>query len=131
MVNTKTIKNCQWKFIIKGSVADTRKRGHPLNSSDQVVVQVAQEMLTHSLKKLIPQAARESQFSFHCLWTVFKKELKWYACKPHYRQALSTEDCDIHVQFGEMMMAWYEGWSDLKKYPLEWWSNALNKWLCE
>ena len=98
-----------------GSVTDTRRSDRPSNSSDPKVVQVVQEMFTHSPKKSIRQAARESRLSFHCVRTVLKKELKWYAWKPYYCQTLSAEDCDNHMKFGEVMLAWYEDWSDLFK----------------
>ena len=30
-------------------------------------------------------------------------------------QTLSTEDCDIRMEFGEMMLAWFKDWPDLLK----------------
>ena len=50
-----------------------------------------------------------------------KDELKWHAWKPHYRQALYAEDCYNRVEFGEVMLAWYEEWFGLSKSIL--WSN--------
>ncbi len=120
-VDAKTIKNCYAKLMATGSVTDTQRSGHPSNSSDPEVVQVVQEMFTHSPKKSVRQAARESGLSFHCVRTVLKKELKWHAWKLHYCQALSTEDCDIRMAFGEVILAWYEDWSDLFKNIL--WSD--------
>ena len=37
------------------------------------------------------------------------------AWKPHYCQALSVEDCDIRMEFGEMVLAWFRDWPDLLK----------------
>ena len=107
-VDAKTIKNCHAKFMATGSVTDTRRSGRPPNSSDPEIVQVVQEMFTHSSKKSIRQAAREIRLSFHCVRTVLKKELKWYAWKPHHCQALSAEDCEIRMEFGEVMLPWFE-----------------------
>ncbi|XP_076028935.1 uncharacterized protein LOC143017855 [Oratosquilla oratoria] len=120
-VDAKTIKNCHAKLIATGSVADTRRRGRPSISRDPEVVQAVQEMFTRSPKKSLRQVARESGLSFHYVRNVLKNELKWRAWKPHYCQTLSAEDCDIRVEFGEMMLAWYEDWSDLFKNIL--WSD--------
>jgi len=84
-------------------------------------MQVVQEMFSHSPQKSIRQAARESGLSFPCVCNVLKNELKWRAWKPHYCQALSSEDDDIHMEFGEMMLAWFRDWSDLLKNIL--WSD--------
>lgn len=39
-------------------------------------------------------------------------------------QTLSTEDCDIRIEFVEVMLAWYEDWSDLFKNIL-WSAEAV------
>ena len=41
------------------------------------------------------------------------------AWKPRYCQALSAEDCDIRMEFGEMMLAWFKDWLDLLKNILK------------
>ena len=46
---------------------------------------------------------------------MLKNELKCHAWKHHYYQALSAEDCDIRMEFGEMMLAWFKNWPDLLK----------------
>ena len=107
------MKNCHAKLIATGSVADTQGRGHRSNSRGLEVVQVVQEMFTHSPKESICQTRRESWLSCHCVQYVLKNEPKWRAWKPHYCQALSAEDCYIHVEFWEVMSAWYRHWSDL------------------
>ena len=78
-VDAKTIKNCHAKLMTIGAITDTRRSGRPSSSSGPELVQVVQEMFTHSPKKSIQQAARESRLSFHCVRTVLKKELKWHA----------------------------------------------------
>ena len=42
------------------------------------------------------------------LRNVLKNKLKWRAWKLRYRQALSAEDCDIRIEFGEMMLDWFK-----------------------
>ena len=96
-------------------MADTQRSGRPFKSTDPELVQVVQEMFTCSPKKSIRPAARESGLSFHCLKNVLKNELKWRAWKLHYCQAPSAKDCDICIEFGEMILTWYEDWSDLFK----------------
>ena len=52
-------------------------------------------------------------FSFHCVQTVFRKQLKLCAWKSHC-QALSGKDCDICMQIAERIFwAWYEDSPDL------------------
>ena len=87
--------------------------GRPSKASDQEVKRRVQEMFTQSPKKSIRQAARESGLSYHCVRTVLKKHLKWRAWKPHYCQVLSAEDCNIRMEFSEIMLAWYEDWPGL------------------
>ena len=120
-VDPKTIKNCHEKLITTWSVADTRRGGRPSKSRDPGVVQVVQEMFTCSQEKSTRQAAKESEFSFHWVQNVFKNELKGCAWKPHYCQALTAEDCDNRMEFGEVMLAWYEDCSNLFKNIL--WSD--------
>ena len=51
---------------------------------------------------------------------MLKNELKCRAWKTHYCQALFAEDCDIRMEFGEMMLAWSKDGPDfLKRYFLE------------
>ena len=106
------------KLMTTGSVSDTQRSGRPSKFKKPEVVQFVQEMFSRSPKKSIRQAARESGLSFHC---VLKNELKWRAWKPHCCQALSAEDCDIRMEFGEMMLAWFRDWPDLLKNIL--WSD--------
>lgn len=34
-------------------------------------------------------------------------------CLEPARQSVAAEDCDIHMEFGEIMLPWYEDWSYL------------------
>ena len=55
---------------------------------------------------------------------MLKNELKCHAWKPHYYHALSAEDCDIRMEFGEMMLALFKNWPDLLKNIL-WSAEAV------
>ena len=116
-INPRTIKNCHAKLMTTGSVSDTQRSGRPSKFKDPEVVQVVQEMFSGSPQKSIRKAARESGLSFRCVCNVLKRR----AWKPHYCQALSAEDCDIRMEFGEMMLAWLRDWPDLLKNIL--WSD--------
>ena len=95
-------------------------------------MRTVQEMFTQSPNKSIRQAARESGLSFHCVRTALNKELKWRAWKPHYCQALCAEDCDIRMEFAEMMLAWYEDWPALFKNILSSDEAGIShRWICE
>ena len=120
-INPRTIKNCHAKLMTTGSVSDTQRSGRPSKFKDPEVVQVVQEMFSGRPQKSIRQAARESGLSFRCVRNVLKNELKWRTWKPHYCQALSAEDCDIRMEFGEMMLAGLRDWPDLLKNIL--WSD--------
>ena len=55
---------------------------------------------------------------------MLKNELKCHAWKPHFYQALSAKDCDIRMEFGEMMLAWFKNWPHLLKNIL-WSAEAV------
>ena len=59
-IDPKTIKNCHAKLMTTGSVSDIQRSGRPSKFRDSEVVQVVQEILSHSPQKSIRQAARES-----------------------------------------------------------------------
>ena len=94
-------------------------------------MQVVQEMFTRSPQKSIPQAARDSGLSFRCVRNVLENEFKWRTWKLHCCKALSSEDCDIRMEFGEMMMAWFRDWPNLLKTIL--WSDeaVFHRWVCK
>ena len=106
-IDLKTIKNCHEKLTTTGFVTEAQRSGRPSKFRDPEVLQVVQEMFTRSPQKSIRQAARESGSSFRCVHNVLKNEFKWRAWKPHYCQALFDEDCNIRMEFGEMMLAWF------------------------
>ena len=106
-IDPTTTKNSHVKLMTTGSLTDTQRSGRPSKFRDPEVVQVVQKMFTRSPQKLIRQAARESGLSFCCVRNALNNELKRRAGKPHYCQALSAKDCDIRMEFGEMMLAWF------------------------
>jgi hypothetical protein len=112
-VSPKPFKNCHSKLMTTGSVADARRCGRPSTIKAPETVQAVQEIFTLSPRKSTRQAARESQLTRYTVRTVLKKELRWRAWMPHYCQSLSDEDCDIRMEFGEIMLAWHEEWPHL------------------
>ena len=97
-------KNCHAKLMTTGSVSDTQRSDCPFKFRDPEVVQVVQKMFSRSQQKSIRQAARKNELYFCCVRNVLKNELKWHIWKPHYCQALSAEDCNIRMEFGEMVL---------------------------
>lgn len=120
-VDPKTIKNCHAKLMTTGSVVDVRRSGRPSTSTTQETVHAVQAMFQRSPGKSTRQAARESGLTRYTVRTVLKKVLKWRAWKPHYCQSLSDEDCDMRMEFGEIMLAWHEEWPHLFRNIL--WSD--------
>lgn len=62
---------------------------------------------------------------------MLKEYLKWRAWKPHYCQALSAEDCNIHLEILEIMLAWYEDWPGLFQNILSSDEFFSYWWICE
>ncbi|CAG0899630.1 unnamed protein product [Darwinula stevensoni] len=90
----------------------SQKVNTPGRSSEENV-QVVQDMFIRSPKKSTRQAARESGLTRHTIQTVLEKELNFRPWKPHSCQALSAEDCDRRMEYGEIMLAWYADWPQL------------------
>lgn len=120
-VDPKTIKNRHTKPTTTGSVADARRSGRPSTSTTKETAHAVQAMPQRSPGKSTRQAAQESGLTRYTVRTVLKKELNWRAWKPHYCQSLSDEDCDIRMEFGEIMLAWHEEWPNLFRNIL--WSD--------
>lgn len=83
-----------------------------MQRQSRIVMQYSKKQLSFQVQRP-GDSASSSRKSFHTIRTVLKKELKWHAWKPHYCQSLSAEDCNIHMEFGEIMLARYEDWPDL------------------
>ena len=108
-----TIRNCHAKLMTTGSVNDKRRSGRPSTSRSPAKVAKVQEMFDQSPQKSTRQAARESGLSRHSILRVLHKELNYRPWKPHYVQELMPEDCDRRMEYGELMLGWYEDWPEL------------------
>jgi len=103
-IRQETIKNCHSKFLTTGSVTNARRSGRPSISRAEENVVLVRVMFTRSPRKSTRQAARESGLSRHTVRTVLKKDLNFHPRKPHYMQELTTEDCDLRMEYGELML---------------------------
>lgn len=111
------------RLMETGSVCDApRQRMKPSRSEDNI--SVVKEMFVRSPGKSIRQAVRESGLTYHSVRTILTAELDFRPWKPHYCQALSAEDCDRRLEYGEMMIEWQIRWPEL--YHNIVWSDEAN-----
>ena len=95
-----------------GSVCDARRqRVSPSRSEDNIAV--VSDLFTRSPDKSIRQGAQESGLTYYAVQSILKEELDFRPWKPHYVQALSDEDCDRRLEYGEMMIEWKIRWPQL------------------
>ena len=100
-----TIYKWHSRLITTGSVCDApRRRVSPSRSEENICV--VKDMFAKSPDKSIRQAVRESGLTYHSVQSILKIELDFRPWKPHYCQALSDEDCDRRLEYGEMMTEW-------------------------
>ena len=115
-----TIIKWHTRLIETGSVCDAPRRGvSPARSLENLAV--VNKMFLRSPEKSIRQAVRESGLTYHSVQTILTNELNFRPWKPHYCQALSDEDCDRRLEYGEMMEEWQIRWPDLHRHIL--WSD--------
>ncbi|KAJ4430759.1 hypothetical protein ANN_19350 [Periplaneta americana] len=105
ILNPKIIQNCHYKLMNTGSVVDTRRRARP---STEATLQMVRDMFTRSPQKSTRQAALESGLTHYTIRNFLKNELNFRPWKPHYCQGFSTEDCYHRMEYGEIMLGWYE-----------------------
>ena len=73
------------------------------------------EMFARSHGKSLRQAVRESGLTRYSINTILSGDLNWRTWKPHYCQALSAEDCDRRLEYGEVMQSWHKDQPELYK----------------
>jgi hypothetical protein len=101
-----TIKNCHRKLMTTGSVCDAERSGRSPTSRSPVVVDVVQEMFSRSPETSIMKASLESSLTRYTIHSVLTKKLHYRAWKPHLVQEIFPEDCDIRLEFSEIMLVW-------------------------
>lgn len=139
-LNARTIKNCHSKLFESGSVKDKKRSGRRPTASREENVNNVQAMFERSPKKSVRQGARESGLTRYAVNKILKKILNFRPWKPNYVQQLFLEDCDIRMEFSEVMLAWKEEspnlfnnilWSDeavfhvggfVNRHNCHWWS---------
>ena len=112
-IRPETIKRCHSKLFSRGSVADLPRSGRPVTVRDQNNIEAVENILADCSSKSIRQVARETGLSIYQVHTILKKVLKWRAWKPHLCQALSDDDCQQRMEFGDIMLSWHSEWNEL------------------
>ncbi|CAF3770620.1 unnamed protein product [Rotaria sp. Silwood1] len=112
-LDAKTIKNCHQKLMITGSVYDMERSGRRSTSHSPEVVNTVQAIFTRSPATSIRTASIGSGLSYRTIHAVLTKELHYSAWKPHLVQQIFPEDCDIRMEFSEIMLSWKDDWPEL------------------
>jgi len=108
ILNPGTIKNCHYKLIEFGSVADLSRSGRGIKR-DSSMINSVKVFFENNSSKSTRQASRELGIKRHHVLNILKKDLGWRAWKPHYLHRLLPGDCDKRRVFAESMLEWYEG----------------------
>ncbi|CAF3023534.1 unnamed protein product [Rotaria sp. Silwood2] len=108
-----TIKNCHQKLMTTGSVCDTERSGRHSSSRSPEIVDIVREMFTQSPGTSIRKASLDTGLTYYTIHSVLKKELNYRAWKPHLVQQIFPEDCDIRMEFSEIMFGWKDDWPEL------------------
>ncbi|CAF2088788.1 unnamed protein product [Rotaria magnacalcarata] len=112
-LGAKTIKNGHQKLMKTGSVYDTERSGRPSISGSPEVVDVVRETFTRSPETSIRKTSLETDLICYGIHSVLKTELHYRAWKPHLVQQIFPEDCDIRMEFSEIMLDWKDDWPEL------------------
>jgi hypothetical protein len=112
-LDAKTINNCHEKLMTTGSVWDIERSGRHSTSCSLEVVDIVGEMFTRSTETLLRKAPLDSDLTYYTTHSVLRTKLNYRAWKPHSVQQIFPEDCDIRMEFSEIMFGWKDDWPEL------------------
>lgn len=112
-LHPETIKSCHRKLMETGSVADLKRSGRPVRTSDPGTVNSVRNAFSEDGSKSLRVVARDLDMSYSSVRKVLKTELMWRPWKPHYQQALYPDDLDRREEFSTHMLDWAEEWPEL------------------
>ena len=112
-LDAKTIKNYHQKLMTNGSVCDLEHPGRPVACRPPEVVDAVRKMVVRNTGTCIRNISLKRGLTYNTVHSVLTKEIHYRAWKPHLVQEIFPEDCDIRMEFSEIMLDWKDGWPEL------------------